>query len=155
MKKKLKQVSEGQGFVCATLEEKKRIWKKLTDAGYPMHFDYKDADIKLLCIRFTQGAFKSGSHNYITHPLNESDFFDEWTPQAGEWVYVWDEGAWLKYPRVFGVKYKDLYYYESEITGRLLPTTKIRQIKPETMTLQEAQDKLRELTGNANLKIID
>jgi hypothetical protein len=149
MKKKLKQVSEGQGFVCATLEEKKRIWKKLTDAGYPMHFDYKDADIKLLCIRFTQGAFKSGSHNYITHPLNESDFFDEWTPQAGEWVEVCDDGkTWFKHDYKFIFEHKGVYYCETSDIPNLLAWKYIRP-KPETMTLQE----VREAFGKPNLVI--
>jgi hypothetical protein len=146
MKKELK---EGQGFVCANLEEKKRIWKKLTDAGYPMHFDYKDADIKLLCIRFTQGAFKSGSHNYITHPLNESDFFDEWTPQAGEWVEVCDDGkTWFKHDYKFIFEHKGVYYCETSDIPNLLAWKYIRP-KPETMTLQE----VREALGKPNLVI--
>ena len=153
MEKKLKQVSEGQGFVCKNLEDKKRIWQKLTDAGYPMHFGYEDADIKLLCIRFFHSAFASSNPNQITDPLNESDFFDDWTPQAGEWVYPWDdEISWNERQYLCtingvhlcvsnGGEYKD---------NSVFTTWKhIRQIKPETMTLQE----VREALGKPNLII--
>jgi hypothetical protein len=153
---KTKTLERGMGFICETLEDKKRIWQKLTDAGYPMHFSYEDADINLLCIRFFHVAFASSDANQITDPLNESDFFDEWTPKAGDKVEVSDDGkTWFPEPQVFVVKWNNLYYSTSKVNNYLWPSNHIRQIKPETMTLQEAQDKLRELTGNANLKIID
>jgi hypothetical protein len=145
MEKKLKQVIEGQGFVCATLEDKKRIWQRLTDAGYPMYLDGDDINYKHIV--WSDDLWTES--NQITDPLNESDFFDDWTPQAGDKVEVWDEGVWYCVPRIFVVKWKDLYYHESPIDGKLVPTSKIRQIKPETMTLQE----VREALGKPNLII--
>jgi hypothetical protein len=152
MEKKLKKVSEGQGFICATIEEKKRIWQKLTDAGYPINPCFNNLagkNIEVVLSDNKKVLTFMGSNDIPKHPLNESDFFDEWTPQAGDKVEVWDEGVWYCVPRIFVVKWKDLYYYESQIDGRLVPTTKIRQINPETMTLQE----VREALGKPNLII--
>jgi len=152
MKKELK---EGMGFICETLEDKKRIWQKLTDAGYPMFCSFNESLGKHIVVDtdvYLKKLCFMGSDAQPTIPLNEFYFFDEvddWTPQAGEWVEVLDYGAWLKDPRVFVCEWKGVFYYENEVSGRLLPTTKIRQIKPETMTLQE----VREALGKPNLII--
>jgi hypothetical protein len=153
MKKELK---EGMGFICATLEDKKRIWQKLTDSGYPMHFDFKDADMNVLCIRFVISAFASSNPNQITDPLNESDFFDEWTPKAGEWVEVSDDGAWLDKPRQYlctidGVHLVVATGSDYKNNSAFTPWKHIRQIKHETMTLQE----VREALGKPNLIITE
>jgi hypothetical protein len=144
MKKELK---EGMGFICETLEEKKRIWQKLTDAGYPMHFDFECASMIVFCIRFIHGAFESSYPNQITHPLNESDFFNDWTPKAGELVEASNCGIdWRE--RIFMGIWKDTYYCFIEANyGCAWRYKHIRQIKPETMTLQE----VREALGKPNL----
>jgi hypothetical protein len=152
MKKELK---EGMGFICETLEDKKRIWQKLTDAGYPMHFSYEEADINLLCIRFLRAAFASSYPDQITHPLNESDFFDEWTPQAGEWVEVSTKEDPDNYSKRQYLCTIDSVHLCVEggasytQTGYFFEWKHIRQIKPETMTLQE----VREALGKPNLVI--
>ena len=146
MKKELK---EGMGFICANLGEKERIWQRLTDAGYPMTTTWEDCDKGVLGIKWFETKFGSSESEYITDPLNESEFFDEWTPKAGDWVEVWDENKW--YPRVFVCEWRRNFYYESGIDGRLVPTNQIRQIKPDTRTLQKAPDKLREVLGKPNL----
>jgi hypothetical protein len=153
MEKKLKQVSEGQGFVCKDLKEKKRIWQKLTDAGYPMHCiweqNYKDG----LEIAWVDGVFCTGQKGTITHPLNESDFFDDWTPQTGEWVEVFRDGksrgsrqylCTIDGNHLVVCNEKD---YKTEKT--FIGYYDIRQIKHETMTLQEVRDAL----GKPNLVI--
>jgi hypothetical protein len=153
MEKKLKQVSEGQGFVCATIEEKKRIWQKLTDAGYRMHFKFEDANENSLCILFYDKGFLSSAPDKITDPLNESDFFDEWTPQTGEWVEVFCDGksrgsrqylCTIDGNHLVVCNEKD---YKTEET--FIGCYDIRKIKPETMTLQE----VREALGKPNLVI--
>jgi hypothetical protein len=150
MKKELK---EGMGFICANLEDKKRIWQRLTDAGYPMRCDWDDSYNGYKTIGFWRGEFSSFNSNFVTDPLNESDFFDDWTPQAGEWVYPWDdEISWNERQYLCtingvhlcvsnGGEYKDNSVF---ITWK-----HIRQIKPETMTLQE----VREALGKPNLVI--
>jgi hypothetical protein len=161
MKKELK---EGMGFICETLYEKKRIWQKLINAGYPM------------CDKINENDFKRWKHIFwsthfdewhmtnrlgdITHPLNESEFFDEWTPKAGEWVEVSTKEDPDNYSKRQYLCTIDGTHICVEgggkitVAGQFFIWSHIRQIKPETMTVQEAQDKLRELTGNANLKII-
>jgi hypothetical protein len=152
MKKELK---EGMGFICETLEEKKRIWKKLIDAGYPMHFDFECASMIVFCIRFIHGAFESSYPNQITHPLNESDFFDEWTPKAGEWVEVSTKEDPDNYSKRQYLCTIDSVHLCVEggasytQTGYFFEWKHIRQIKPETMTLQE----VREALGKPNLVI--
>jgi hypothetical protein len=157
MEKKLKQVSEGQGFICATIEDKKRIWEKLTDAGYPM---YLDGDDDLYPnIAFIDEDFTECHKSSITDPLNESDFFYEWTPQAGEWVDVSTKEDPDNYSKRQYLCTIDSVHLCVEggasytQTGYFFEWKHIRQIKPETMTLQEAQDKLREVLGKPNLVI--
>jgi hypothetical protein len=152
MEKKLKQVSEGQGFVCKDLDEKKRLWQKLTDAGYPM---YREEEHPFIHIKWFVDCFASTSvSKIITDPLNESDFFDDWTPQAGEWVEVCDDGTWLDKPRQYlctidGVHLVVATGSDYENQTAFSPWKHIRQIKPETMTLQE----VREALGKPNLII--
>jgi hypothetical protein len=149
MKKELK---EGMGFICANLEEKKRIWQKLTDAGYKVCDKIDEDELKRWKHIFWStglGEFHlTNSLSHITDPLNESDFFDEWTPKAGDWVEVSDDGkTWFPEPQVFVVKWNNLYYSTSGVNNCLWPSNHIRQIKPETMTLQE----VREALGKPNL----
>ena len=146
MEKKLKQVSEGQGFVCKDLEEKERIWQRLTDAGYPMYDNGSDENYKHI---IWDGDNEWVETNKVTDPLNESDFFDEWTPQAGEIVEVWNHKEWE--PHVFVVEWNNEYWYQSNKSTQLFPTKYIRQIKSETMTLQEVRDAL----GKPNLIITE
>ena len=147
MEKKLKQVSEGQGFVCATIDEKKRIWQKLTDAGYPMHCIWEQSYKDGLEIAWVDGVFCTGQKGTITHPLNELDFFDDWTPQAGEWVEALVYNLWEAH--VFVTYWDEKYWIKRNDVYQLHPCSKIRQIKPETMTLQE----VREALGKPNLVI--
>jgi len=158
MEKKLKQVSEGQGFVCETLEDKKRIWQKLTDAGYPMFLSWEKSSENNLEIMWIYNEFCMAKKGTITDPLNESDFFDDWTPQAGEWVDTRIKDHHDVRLRQFCFEKDGLYYVV--LDGYELPKDtrqsvslgcydKIRQIKPETMTLQE----VREALGKPNLVI--
>jgi hypothetical protein len=145
MKKELK---NGQGFNCKDHEDKKRIWKRLTDAGYPMFFN-RTLDY-YLSIVFIDGQFCNFGE--VDGVLNEDEFFgeEEWTPKPGEWVEVRSLGHWIE--ATFIVNWKGKYICEEE-NGCILPWEHIRQIKPETMTLQEAQEKLRELLNKPNLTI--
>jgi len=158
MEKKLKQVIEGMGFICETLEEKKRIWKRLTEAGYPMVCKWEDALHGNYGIRYDkQGNFGSVANHLITDPLNESDFFDEWTPKAGEWVDVSDNGIdWYSQPKQYLCAIDNVYLCveggESfKENNEFSKWQHIRQIKPETMTLQE----VREALGKPNLIITE
>jgi hypothetical protein len=147
MKKELK---EGMGFICETLEDKKRIWQKLSAAGYPMFNEGNDNEFKH--IYWVDKMWVETSFGNITIPLNESDFFDEvaeWTPQAGELVNYGNNGVWYPVPHVFVIEWKGFYYLENKFDGLLFRATHIKQIKPETMTLQE----VREALGKPNLII--
>jgi hypothetical protein len=150
----LREVKEGQGFICKDLEEKKRIWQKLGDAGYPMFQSFEIQDYSYLDYPHIvyHNDYFCFCKNAVSMPLNEAEFFgeNEWTPKAGDKVLVY-ENKW--YPRVFVCEWKGNFYYESEISGRLLSTTRIRQIQPDRMTRQEAQEKLRELLNKPNLII--
>jgi hypothetical protein len=84
----------------------------------------------------------------------EKKLKDEWTPKAGEWVEVSDDGAWLDKPRQYlctidgfhlCIESGNSYKNNSVFT----PWKHIRQIKPETMTL----DEVREALGKPNLII--
>jgi hypothetical protein len=67
---------------------------------------------------------------------------DDWTPQAGEWVLVSNDNVvWDK--RLFVCVWKDKYRCEAlGSTDYIIAWQHIRQIKPETMTLQEVRDAL-------------
>jgi hypothetical protein len=158
MKKELK---EGMGFICETLEDKKRIWQKLTDAGYPCWEGIKQGYLekyKYIYFDLDEKEFHLiNSLSHITDPLNESDFFDEWTPKPGEWVEVSDnKELWTKRQYLATVNRQYIcVVYGGDIHNSSGFNTwlHIRQIKPETITLEEAQDKLRELLNKPNLTI--
>ena len=155
MEKKLKQVSEGQGFVCANLEEKKRIWQKLTDAGYPMFLSWEKSSENNLEIMWIYNEFCMAKKGTITDPLNESEFFDDWTPQAGEWVEVSLDGIdWVK--RQYLCTIDGIYFCvfngkDYKGCSEFGEWKHIRQIQPETMTLQE----VREVLNKPNLVITE
>jgi hypothetical protein len=155
MEKKLKQVIEGQGFVCETLEDKKRIWQKLTDAGYPMFLSWEKSSENNLEIMWIYNEFCMAKKGTITDPLNESEFFDDWTPQAGEWVEVStkkDPDNYSKRQYLCTIDGEHLCVHNSsKYTEHSMFAIwqHIRQIKPETMTLQE----VREALGKPNLII--
>jgi hypothetical protein len=157
MEKKLKQVSEGQGFICATLEDKKRIWKRLTDEGYEMSDRSKDFNEweNIHFSGFDNKWHMNKNTDIITDPLNESDFFDEWTPQAGQWVEVSTKEDPDNYSKrqylctIDGVHLCVEGGASYTQTGYFFEWQHIRQIKPETMTLQE----VREALGKPNLII--
>jgi hypothetical protein len=74
---------------------------------------------------------------------------DEWTPQAGEWVEVCDDGkTWFKNDYKFIFEHKGVYYCETSDIPNLLAWKYIRQ-STETKTLQEVRDAL----GKPNLII--
>jgi hypothetical protein len=104
---------------------------------------YKDG----LEIAWVDGVFCTGQKGTITHPLNESDFFDDWTPQAGEWVEALIYNLWEAH--VFVTYWDEKYWIKRNDVYQLHPCSQIRQIKPETMTLQE----VREALGKPNLVI--
>jgi hypothetical protein len=150
-----REIKHGQGFICETLEETKRLWQKLTDAGYPMSGEANQLSYNGIC--FFENVFFDCWESFIFEILNESDFFkeNEWTPKPGELVEVSDNGiVFDSKPRVFACEYKNRFYCEKLANDSELQYWKhIRQIKPETMTLQEAQEKLREVLGNPKLTI--
>jgi hypothetical protein len=152
-----KEVKENQGFICKNLEDKKRIWEKLTDAGYPMHSSYEDCDKDYPHIVFSTSEFCGGFSQNITEYLNEDEFFGEteWTPKPGEWVEVSSNGKeWNKEKRQYLCTINRVHlcviceqsYKTCDQFGKWLH---IRQIQPETMTLQE----VREALGKPNLII--
>jgi hypothetical protein len=151
-----REIKDGQGFICKDLEEKKRIWEKLIQHRYPMFADGNDPRYKHIV--WDDGQFAEANRS-ITYPLNEAEFFgeNEWTPKAGEWVEVsqngkdWGESIFLfTLGRFHMVSLSPLDYGKS---GNFTPVNHIRQIQPETMTLQQAQEKLRELLNKPNLII--
>ena len=150
-----KEVKNGQGFICEDLEEKKRIWQKLTDAGYPMFFR-PELDHQLTIV-FIDGKFCN--FGGVGELLDEAEFFgeNEWTPKAGEWVEVshtkrsWGERQYLCTIDDIHICVEAGYYFNS--SNVFVRWEHIRQIKPETITLQEAQEKLRELFNKHNLTI--
>jgi hypothetical protein len=151
MEKKLKKVSEGQGFICKDLKEKERIWKRLTEAGYKMVGSFEKSNKEYLCIEFVNGEFLGSCS--VTDPLNESDFFDEWTPKAGEWVEVSEnKRSWGERQYLCSINSVHICVDGGDDFNSNNVFTKwhhIRQIKPETMTLQE----VREALGKPNLVI--
>jgi len=154
-----KEVKNRQGFICEDLEEKKRIWQKLTDAGYPMHSSYEDCDKDYPHIVFSTIEFCGGFSENINEILNEAEFFGEteWTPKPGEWVESSHDGH-NEFKRQYLCTINGVHIcvgYGDDIDGcdRFVKIKYIRQIKPETITLQEAQEKLRELLNKPNLTI--
>jgi len=146
---KLKVLLTNQGFICKNPNEKKRIWQKLTDAGYPMFFR-PELDHQLTIV-FIEGKFCN--FGGVGELLDEAEFFgeNEWTPKAGEWVEALIYNVWE--PHLFVVYWDEKYWIKRNDIYELHPCSKIRQIKPETITLQEAQEKLRELLNKPNLTI--
>jgi hypothetical protein len=88
-------------------------------------------------------------HNFKTKQKMKKELKDEWTPQAGEWVLVSNDNVvWDK--RLFVCVWKDKYRCEAlGSTDYIIAWQHIRQIKHETMTLQEVRDAL----GKPNLVI--
>jgi hypothetical protein len=83
----------------------------------------------------------------------EKELKYEWIPKAGEWVDVSDdEITWFKHDYKFIFEHKGVYYCETSDIPNLLAWKYIRA-KHETMTLDEAQDKLREVLNKPNLII--
>jgi hypothetical protein len=70
---KLKGLSTNQGFICRNSKEKKRIWQKLTDAGYRMFFK-SELDYQLTIV-FIDGEFCNFGE--VGEPINEAEFFEE------------------------------------------------------------------------------
>jgi hypothetical protein len=71
----------------------------------------------------------------------------DWTPQSGEWVEALIYNVWEAH--VFVTYWDEKYWIKRNDVYQLHPCSKIRQIKPETMTLQE----VREALGKPNLVI--
>jgi hypothetical protein len=157
-----KEVKNGQGFNCKDLNERNKIWKKLEDAGYTMFHKRSTIGIHSY-LEYLNIVWKDDyfcfCKNAVSTPLNESEFFgeSEWTPKPGEWVEVSDDGKkW--YRRQFFCTIDKLHLtasgeYSHSQTSTFTEWQHIRQIKPKTMTLKEAQEKLRELLNKPNLII--
>jgi hypothetical protein len=155
-----REIKNGQGFICKDLDDKKRIWEKLIQHRYPMFADGNDPWYKH--IMWEDGEFVETNQKNI-EPLNEAEFFgeNEWTPKPGDWVEASNND--IKYGNAQFCFEKDNLCYvtmpDQEIPDKTNMTLKvhavlfIRQIKPETMTLQQAQEKLRELLNKPNLII--
>jgi hypothetical protein len=151
-----REIKDGQGFICKDLEEKIRIWEKLIQHRYPIFADGNDPWYKHIV--WYNGEFTETNQNNI-QALNEAEFFgeNEWTPKAGEWVEVSDnKELWTKRQYLATVNRQ----YICVVHGGDIHNSSgfntwlhIRQIKPETITLQEDQEKLRELLNKPNLKI--
>jgi hypothetical protein len=148
-----KEIKNGQGFICKDLDEKIRIWEKLIQHRYPMFADGNDPIYKHIV--WDDGEFVESNQKNI-EPLNESEFFgeNEWTPKPGEWVEAMNiEEKWFK--RRFMCTIDGIHYLFSEVrySNKFCTVKNIRQIKPETITIQQAQEKLRELLDKPNLII--
>jgi hypothetical protein len=154
-----KEIKEGQGFICKDLEEKKRIWQKLTEAGYPMYADGNDPCYKHII--WEDGEFVEETNQNNIQPLNEAEFFgeNEWTPKAGEWVEVSDVRNYygtVKHQYLCTIDGLHLCVdmgKDYQNSNEFILFKYIRQIQPETITMQEAQEKLRELLNNPKLTI--
>ena len=158
----LKEIKNGQGFNCKDLSERTRIWKKLEDADYPMFHKCSTIGIHSYLeyphIVWQDDYFCFGK-NAVSMPLNEAEFFgeNEWTPKPGEWVEAsldgidWDKRQYLC--TIDGIHL--CVGYGEDIVGcdRFVKIKYIRQIPLETMTRQEAQEKLSELLNKPNLII--
>jgi hypothetical protein len=147
-----KEIKNGQGFICKDLEEKKRIWEKLIQHRYPMFADGNDPYYKHIV--WEDGEFVEETNQNNIQPLSEAEFFDEWTPKPGEWVEAMNMEE-KGFERQFMCTIDGVHYLFSKVghTKEFCTAKYIRQIKPETISLKEAQDKLRELLGKPNLII--
>jgi hypothetical protein len=147
MKNKLKRIFTNQGFNCQNIEDKKRIWEKLTDAGYSMC--YKPQYHYYMTIVFIDGQFCN--FGTVGESLNESEFFDEteWTPKPGEWVEVSNDGIKWGGKRQylcsiddvhlcvrFGETYKEKDRYNTWLHIRQVPTI-------QEMTIAEAEQRFK------------
>jgi len=154
---KLKGLFTNQGFICKNPNDKKRIWQKLTDAGYPMFFN-PELDYQLTIVFIDSGFCNFGE---VGEPLNEAEFFgeNEWTPKAGDWVEVSDVRNYygtVKHQYLCTIDGLHLCVdmgKDYQNSNEFILFKYIRQIKPEKLTLQEAQEKLRELLNNPKLTI--
>jgi hypothetical protein len=157
-----REIKDGQGFICKDLEERDKIWKKLEDAGYPMFHQlskigvYSYLEYPHILYHNEYFCF---CKNAVSMPLNEAEFFgeNEWTPKPGEWVESSHDGH-NEFKRQYLCTINGVHIcvgYGDDIDGcdRFVKIKYIRQIQPETITLQEAQDKLRELLNKPNLII--
>jgi hypothetical protein len=151
-----REIKDGQGFICKDLEEKIRIWEKLIQHRYPIFADGNDLLYKHIV--WEDGEFVETNQKNI-EPLNEAEFFgeNEWTPKPGEWVESSHDGH-NYFKRQYLCTINGVHIcvgYGDDIDGcdRFVKIKYIRQIKPETITLQEAQEKLRELLDKPNLTI--
>ena len=159
----LKEIKNGQGFNCKDLSERTRIWKKLEDADYPMFHKCSTIGIHSYLeyphIVWQDDYFCFGK-NAVSMPLKESEFFGEieWTPKPGEWVEVSvDSIDWDKRQYLCTIDGIHLCVYAGEVynlCSEFGEWAHIRQIPLETMTRQEAQEKLSELLNKPNLIII-
>jgi hypothetical protein len=152
MKKELK---NGQGFICKSLEEKKRIWQRLTNAGYRMYssYDYCDKDYPHIVFSMDElgGNFCGGFSENITDPLNESEFFgeNEWTPKAGEWVDASNDGVnWIGKKQylcsIDDVHLCVMFEKTNKEEGLFSKFKHIRQVPPiPEMTIAEAEQKFK------------
>jgi len=158
----LKELKNGQGFVCKDLVERTRIWKKLEDAGYPMFHKCSTIGIHSY-LEYPhivwQNDYFCFCKNPVSMPLNEDEFFgeNEWTPKPGEWVEAsLDDIDWVK--RQYLCTIDGIYFCvfngeDYRFCTEFGEWKYIRQIKPETITLKEAQEKLSELLNKPNLII--
>jgi hypothetical protein len=151
-----REVKNGQGFVCATIEDKKRIWEKLIQHRYPMFANGNDPLYKH--IEWDDGEFVETNEKNI-EPLNEAEFFGEteWTPKPGEWVEASLDGIdWVKRQylcTIDGIHFCVFNGEDYRLCAEFGEWRYIRQIPMKKMTLKEAQEKLRELLNKPNLTI--
>jgi hypothetical protein len=157
-----KEVKNGQGFICKDLSERTRIWEKLEDAGYPMFHKRLTIGIHSY-LEYLNIVWKDDyfcfCKNAVSMPLKEAEFFGEteWTPKPGEWVEAsldgidWDKRQYLC--TIDGIHFCVFDYGDYRVCSHFGEWTYIRQIPLETMTRQEAQEKLREFLNKPNLTI--
>jgi hypothetical protein len=151
-----KEVKNGQGFICEDLKEKIRIWEKLVQHRYPVFADGNDRCYRHIV--WDDGEFVETNQKNI-EPLNEAEFFgeNEWTPKPGEWVEAsldgidWDKRQYMC--TIDGIHFCVNNGEDYRVCAEFSEWAYIRQIPLETMTLQQAQEKLREFLNNPNLII--
>ena len=161
----LKEVKEGQWFRCQTKEERNRIREKLKLHAYPVFAgeDLEEDFGRYPHIVFDeQGEFVFCSAKFkgLTGTIDEIEFFgeNEWTPKAGEWVEISNnERIWIKRQYLCTINGIHLCVFNDEdynLCSEFGEWAYIRQIPLETMTRQEAQEKLSELLNKPNLIIV-